>query len=63
MVRLHGLDTEEVLRQVIEHPPGERVVVLTPGILQIIVSLVVKHLIRSQIHSSIQKLERDFLQN
>ena len=45
MIRLHGLNTEEELCQVVEHPPGEGIVVLTSGILQIIVPLVVKHLI------------------
>merc|ERR1719471_511281 len=57
MVRIHGLNAEEELCQVVEHPPGEGVVVLTPRILQIIVSLVVEHLIGGQIHSSIQKRE------
>ena len=51
------MNAEEELCQVVEHPPGEGVVVLTPGILQIIVSLVVEHLIGGQIHSSIQQLK------
>ena len=57
MVRIHGLNAEEELCQVVEHTPGEGVVVLTPRILQIIVSLVVEHLIGGQIHSSIQQLK------
>ena len=45
MVGLHGLDAEEELCQVVEHPPGEGVVVLTPRVLQVVVTLVVEHLV------------------
>ena len=45
MVGLHGLDAEEELCQVVEHPPGEWVVVLTPRVLQVVVTLVVEHLV------------------
>ena len=54
MVRLHGLDAEKELCQVVEHSPGEGVVVLTPGILQIIVSFVVEHLVGGQVHGGIK---------
>ena len=57
VVRLHWLDAEKELGQVVEHSPGEGVVVLTPGVLQIVVALVVKHLIGRQIHRSIEKLK------
>ena len=53
MVRLHGLDAEKELCQVVEHSPGEGVVVLTPGVLQVVVALIVEHLIRGQVHRSI----------
>ena len=58
MVRLHRLDAEKELCEVVEHSPGEGVVVLTPGILQIIVAFVVEHLIGGQVHRSIQKLRQ-----
>ena len=58
MVRLHRLDTEKELCEVVEHSPGEGVVVLTPGVLQVVVALVVEHLIGGQIHRSIQKLHQ-----
>ena len=45
VVGLHGLDAEEELCQVVEHPPGEGVVVLTPRVLQVVVTLVVEHLV------------------
>ena len=57
MVRLHGLDAEKELCQVVEHSPGEGVVVLTPGVLQVVVALIVEHLIRGQVHRSIEKLK------
>ena len=54
VVRVHGLDTEEELCQVVEHSTTEGVPVLTPGILQIIVSLIVEHLVGGEIHGSVQ---------
>ena len=45
VVRVHRLDTEEEFCHVVEHSPTEGVGVLTPSILQIIVSLIVEHLI------------------
>ena len=56
VVRVHGLDTEEELCQVVEHTPAEGVGVLTPFILEIIISLVIEHLVGGQIHGSIQEL-------
>ena len=61
MVRLHGLDAEKELCQVVEHSPGEGVVVLTPGVLQVVVALIVEHLIRGQVHRSIEKLKNILL--
>ena len=58
MVRLHWLDAEKELGQVVEHSPGEGVVVLTPGVLQVVVALIVEHLIRGQVHRSIEKLSK-----
>lgn len=55
VVRLHGLDAEKELCEVVEHSPGEGVVVLTPGVLQVVVALVVEHLIGGQVHRSVQK--------
>ena len=54
VVRVHRLDTEEEFCQVVEHSPAEGVGVLTPAILQIIVSLIVEHLVTRQIHGGIQ---------
>ena len=45
VVRVHRLDTEEEFCHVVEHSPTEGVGVLTPSILQIIVSLIVEHLV------------------
>ena len=61
VVRIYWLDTEEELSQVVEHSPAEGIGVLTPAILQIIVSLVVEHLVGCQVHSSIQKLKHFIL--
>ena len=58
MVGLHGLDAEEELCQVVEHPPGEGVVVLTPRVLQVVVPLVVEHLVGGQVHRGVQQLKK-----
>jgi len=55
VVGLHGLDAEKELCQVVEHSPAEGVGVLTPSILQIIVSLIVEHLVGCQVHGSVEK--------
>ena len=57
VVRVHRLDTEEEFCHVVEHSPAEGVGVLTPSILQIIVSLIVEHLVGCQVHGSVQQSE------
>jgi len=57
MVRFHRLDAQEELRYVVEHSSGERVVIFTSGVLEVVVTLVVKHLIGGKVHGSIQESE------
>ena len=59
MFRLGRRDTGEVLGHVVAHAAAERVVIFTSRVLQVVVPLVVEHLVRSQIHCSIQQLKRN----
>ena len=56
MVWVHGLNAEKELCQVVEHSPGEGIVVLTTSILEIVVAFVVEHLIGGEVHCSVQQL-------
>ena len=59
MFRLGRRDAGEVLGHVVAHAAAERVVIFTSRVLQVVVPLVVEHLVRSQIHCSIQQLKRN----
>jgi hypothetical protein len=45
MVWFHGLYAEEELGDIVEHTPGERVVIFTSRVLQIVVSFVIEHFV------------------
>ena len=55
-VRLCRLYAGEILGHVVAHAPAERVVVFTSRVLQVVVTLVVHHLVGSQVHGGIEKL-------
>ena len=57
------LDTQEELRDIVEHAPRKRVVIFTSGVLQVIVSFVVEHFVGGQVHCRIQKLTHFFYPN
>ena len=59
MFRLGRRDAREVLGHVVAHAAAKRVVIFTSRVLQVVVPLVVEHLVRSQIHCSIQQLKRN----
>ena len=56
MFRLGRRDTREVLGHVVAHAAAERVVIFTSRVLQVVVTLVVEHLVRGQVHRSIEQL-------
>jgi len=57
MVWFHGLNAEEELGDIVEHSPGEGVVVFTSRVLQIVVPLIVEHLVRGKVHRRIEESE------
>ena len=56
MILFNWLNAEKKLCQIIKHPTREGIVILTPGILQIIITFVVEHLVGGELHCSIQEL-------
>ena len=49
-------DAGEVLGHVVADAAAERVVIFTSRVLQVVVTLVVEHLVRGQVHRSIEQL-------
>ena len=62
MLWLSGGDAGEVLGHVVADPAAERVVIFTSGVLQVVVTLVVEHLVRRQVHRGIEQLGKDCYQ-
>ena len=56
MLRFGGGDAGEVLGHVVADAAAERVVIFTSRVLQVVVTLVVEHLVRGQVHRSIEQL-------
>ena len=56
MILFNWLNAEKKLCQIIKHPTREGIVILTPGILQIIITFVVEHFVGGEVHCSIQEL-------
>ena len=54
-----GRDAGEVLGHVVAHAPAERVVIFTSRVFQVVVTLVVEHLVRGQVHRGIEQLGKD----
>ena len=59
MFRLGRRDAREVLGHVVAHAAAERVVIFTSRVLQVVVTLVVEHLVRRQVHRGIEQLGKD----
>ena len=57
MILFNWLNAEKKLCQIIKHPTREGIVILTPGILQIIITFVVEHFVGGEVHCSIQELK------
>ena len=57
---LSGRDAGKVLCHVVADPAAERVVIFTSRILQVVVTLVVEHLVRRQVHRGIEQLGMDY---
>ena len=53
---LGGRDAGKVLCHVVADSAAERVVIFTSRVLQVVVTLVVEHLVRGQVHRSIEQL-------
>ena len=56
MLWFGGGDAGEVLGHVVADAAAERVVIFTSRVLQVVVTLVVEHLVRGQVHCSIEQL-------
>ena len=56
MFRLGRRDAGEVFCHVVADAAAERVVIFTSRVLQVVVTLVVEHLVRGQVHRSIEQL-------
>ena len=56
MLWFGGGDAGEVLGHVVADAAAERVVIFTSRVLQVVVTLVVEHLVRGQVHRSIEQL-------